>query len=233
MVGTYISQTGYNWFVDFPAGKYRAVLTVEDVSFELDPVRIMITIQKSSFIYVSSVVANYNDGKCLLVNLHDAKGNVIKYVKVSINLNGQTKTYTTDENGQVILSTKGLVPKSYVATINFAGDSTYVKSSASATITVKKVNPKIIASAKTFKLKDKTKKYTVTLKNNKNVVMKSTAVSITVKGKTYTAKTNSKGIATFKLTKLTKKGIYSSVIKFAGNKYYNAIKKTVKITVKK
>lgn len=70
--------------------------------------------------------------------MHDSKGNVIKYAPVSININGVTRTYTTDENGQVIVSTNGLAPKTYVATIKYAGDANYVQSSATAKITVKK-----------------------------------------------------------------------------------------------
>ena len=88
------------------------------------------------------------------------------------------------------------------------------------------------AKAKTFKFEDKTKKYTVTLKNNKGAVMKNTKVSLKVGGKTYTAKTNSKGVATFKLTKLTKKGKFNAVITYAGNKYYKKLTKKAKITVK-
>ena len=84
----------------------------------------------------------------------------------------------------------------------------------------------------TFKAKTKTKKYTVTLKNNAGKVMKNTKVTLKVKGKTYTATTNSKGKATFKITKLTKKGKYSAVISYAGNAYYNKLSKTVKITAK-
>ena len=53
-----------------------------------------------------------------------------------------------------------------------------------------------------------------------------------VNGKTYTANTNSKGVATFKLTKLTKKGKFNAVISYAGDKYYNKATKKVKITVK-
>ena len=56
--------------------------------------------------------------------------------------------------------------------------------------------------------------------------MKNTKVSLKVNGKTYSAKTNAKGQATFKITKLTKKGKFTAIVKFAGNKYYNA--KTVK-----
>lgn len=232
VIGTYTSQTGYNWFVDLPAGKYRAVLSVNDIAFELDPVRISINILKSSSIYVANVVANYNDGKCLLVNLHDSKGNVIKYTKVSININGQTTTFSTDDNGQVFFSTRGLVPKEYVATVKFAGDRTYYESSASAKVTVKKVNSKIIASQKTFKFRDKSKAYSITLKNNKNVIIKFAQVKITVKGKTYSAKTNARGIAIFKLTKLTKKGIYVATVKFSGNNCYKSVSKRVRVIVK-
>ena len=99
------------------------------------------------------------------------------------------------------------------------------------TISVK-ITTKLTAKAKTFKLKTKTKKYTITLKDNKNKAMKNKKVTLKVKGKTYTAKTNSKGKATFKLTKLTKKGKYTAVIKYAGDKHYQEVTKKVKITVK-
>ena len=233
LIGTYISEVGYNWFVDFKTGKYKAIIDVNDPVYEIDPLKVSITIQKSSSIFAANVVTSYQAGKFLIVNLHDSSGNVIKYAKISVTLNGVTKSYVTDDNGQVMVPTKSLAPAIYVATIKYAGDATYLKTSTTAKITVKKVNPKIIAAKKTFKFKDKTKKYTVTLKNNKNAIIKSGKVTISVGGKTYSATTNSKGIATFKLTKLTKKGIFSAVIKFSGNKYYNAIKKTVKLTVKK
>ena len=63
--------------------------------------------------------------------------------------------------------------------------------------------------------------------------MKNMKVTVKVNKKTYTAKTNSKGQATFKLTKLTKKGTFTATVKYAGNSYYKAVSKNVKITVKK
>jgi len=78
----------------------------------------------------------------------------------------------------------------------------------------------------------KTKKYTVTLKNNLGKGMKNTKVTLKVNKKTYTAKTNKKGVATFKITKLTKKGKYKATIKYAGSKYYNSKTVKAKITVK-
>ena len=90
---------------------------------------------------------------------------------------------------------------------------------------------KIVASKKTFKAKTKTKKYTITLKADKAAVKK-VKITLKVKGKTYKATTNAKGRATFTITKMTKKGTFKAVIKFAGNTYYKASSKTVKITVK-
>ena len=62
--------------------------------------------------------------------------------------------------------------------------------------------------------------------------LKKVQVTIKVGKKTYKAKTNTKGKATFKINKLTKKGKYTAVIKFKGNKTYKAASKKVKITVK-
>ena len=53
-----------------------------------------------------------------------------------------------------------------------------------------------------------------------------------IKGKTFKAKTNAKGKATFKIKKLTKKGTFKAKITFKGNAYYNKVTKKVKIKMK-
>ena len=60
---------------------------------------------------------------------------------------------------------------------------------------------------------------------------KSNPLNMKVKGKTYKATTNSKGKAVFKIKNLKKKGKYTAVIKFKGNKYYNKATKNAKIKV--
>ena len=180
----------------------------------------------------AQITTVYNGGKYLIITLKDTSGNVIKGNVVSINLNGKLLSQATDSNGQVKFSTNGLAPKIYTASITFAGNGNYAKSTASAKVTVKKATPKITAKAKTFKRTVKIKKYSITLKTNQNKVMKSTKVYIKVNKKTYAAKTNSKGVATFKITKLTKKGRYTAVVTYKGNAYYNKLTKKVKIAVK-
>lgn len=182
---------------------------------------------------VNNVNTVYNGGKYLTVNVKDVYGDALKGVKVTIRLsNGISKTFTTDSKGQVKLSTDNLKISTYSATITLNAFGKYLKATKTAKITVKKATPKLTAKKKAFKKSVKTKKYKVALKTNRNKVMKNVKVSLKVKGKTYYAKTNSKGKATFKIKKLTKKGTFKAVVKFKGNKYYNAKTVKAKIIVK-
>lgn len=175
----------------------------------------------------------YNGGKYLTVNVKDVFGDAFKGVTVIIKLsNGVSKTFKTDSKGQVKFSTKGLAPKTYVATITIPAFGKYLKTTSSAKIVVKKATPKLTAKAKSFKKSVKTKKYTITLKTNKNKAMKKTKVTLKVKGKTYTAKTNSKGKAVFKIKNLKKKGKFKATVSYKGNAYYNKVTKKVNIKIK-
>lgn len=173
----------------------------------------------------------YLGGKYLVATLKDKNGKAIKGAKITIKINGKTYNRTTNSDGQAKLIIK-LAPRNYTATITFAGDSKYEKSSTTAKVVVTKVNPKIVASNKSFSVKTKTKSYTVTLKNHQNKVLKNSYLTLKVNGKTYKVKTNTKGKATFKISNLTKKGTYSAVITYKGNSCYKKITKTVKITAK-
>ena len=179
----------------------------------------------------TKVTTTYNVNKNLIITLKDSKGNPISGAKLTVNLNG-AKKYTTDKKGQVKIAVGKLVPKTYTVKISFAGTATFIASSTTAKVTVKKATPKLTAKAKSFKLKNKTKKYKVTLKDNKGNALKNKKVTLKVNGKTYTAKTNSKGVATFKLSKLTKKGTFTAVVTYKGNKYYKKVTKKPKVTVK-
>ena len=174
--------------------------------------------------------ATYNINKELVITLKDSKDNPLTGASVTVDLNG-AKTYTTDSNGQVKVSTKGLAPKAYTAKITFNGNTNYAESSKDVKVTVKKATPKLTAKKKTFKSSVKTKKYTVTLKDNTGKAIKKAKVILKVKGKTYKATTNSKGKATFKIKKLNKKGTYKATVTYKGNKYYNKASKKAKIKV--
>ena len=185
----------------------------------------------STKLTAKTVTAVYNVNKNLVITLKDSKGNPINGVKISVNL-GKSRTVKTNSKGQAKVSTKGLVPKKYTAKITFNGNTNYAKSTKSVKVTVKKATPKITAKAKTFKTTTKTKKYAIVLKNNVNKPISKATVYLKVAGKTYKATTNSKGKATFKITKLNKKGTYKAAVTYKGNKYYNKATKKVTIKVK-
>ena len=179
----------------------------------------------------SAITEFYNDGQYLVAALKDINGKAIGGERVSIDLDG-VKYLTTDANGQVKLPTAGLKPKTYNVAITFDGSDRYLKSTKNVNVIVKKATPKLKASKKTFKRKVKVKKYTITLKNNVNKALAKVKVTIKVKGKTFTAKTNSAGKATFKIKKLTKKGKYSATVTFKGDSCYNKVTKKVRIVIK-
>ena len=151
----------------------------------------------------------------------------------TLNIKVSGKTYTkTLTNGKASIT---LADGTYSITVTYPGNSKYESITKTVKVTVKKPvvkkASKIVAKKKTFKKSKKVKKYTVTLKSG-NTPIKKVKLTIKIKNKTFKATTNTKGKATFKIKKLTKKGRYTATIKFAGNKNYKATTKKVKIIVK-
>ena len=215
------------------AGTYTLrVTTIVDENHSSVAKTVNITVYKlKTEMTANAVVATYNVNRNLVITLKDGQGNVMSGAEITVQLKN-TKVYKTDKNGQVTVPTEGLDPNAYDAKITFNGDANYEKSAKSVKVTVKKATPKLTAKKKTFKRTVKTKKYSITLKTNMNKVMKGIKVTLKVNKKTYSAKTNKKGVATFKITKLAKKGKYAATVKFKGNKYYTAKTAKPKITVK-
>ena len=218
--------------IGLDAGEYTIVVINNESSIyhkSNDTKKFTVNKQATS-ITGADVSTTYNINKDLVITLKDANGNPLTGVKVTVDLNG-AKTYTTDKNGQVKVSTKGLAPKTYTAKVTFDGNTNYEKSAKNVKVTVKKATPKLTAKKKTFKTSVKTKKYTITLKDNTGKAIKKAKVTLKVKGKTYKATTNSKGKAVFKIKNLKKKGTFKATITYKGNKYYNKITKKANIKV--
>ncbi|WP_405310334.1 C1 family peptidase [Methanobrevibacter sp.] len=184
-----------------------------------------------SVLSAKSVSKVYGGSEKSVVTLKDNMGNPIPNTVITFNINGKSTAIKTNAKGQATMALS-LAPNSYTATVSYGGNDIYSNASAKAKVVIKKATPKIIASKKTFNVKAKTKKYTITLKNNLGKVMKNTKVTLKIKSKTYTAKTNKKGQATFTV-KLTKKGNYKATVKYGGSNLYNKVSKNVSIVVKK
>ena len=215
------------------AGSYvLSVTTDPDEGYDAVNGTVAVTVNKlTTSIASTAVSAVYKDSKYLIATLKDANGKAIAGVEISTSING-LKKLKTDKNGQVKWSVASLAPKTYSVVLTFAGNANYVKSTKKVTVKVAKATPKLTAKAKTFKKSVKTKKYDVVLKDNKGKAIKNAKLTLKVNGKTYKATTNSKGKATFKITKLTKKGTQKATVKYAGNAYYNGISKNVSIKIK-
>jgi hypothetical protein len=217
--GTYNTTVSFSGNETHQSNSTNVIIVVKEINEEIPVI-------EYNFKYI------YNEGKYVTVTLKDDYGNVMANRPVVVNFNGQTRNYNTDANGQIQLPISSLVPKTYLAKIDYLGDAKYKPISFKVNLEIKKATPYMYPSKKKFNAKTSVKKYKVTLKNNKNGAMKKVKIYLKVKGKTYTAKTNNKGQAIFKLKKLTKKGSYKAVITYKGNNCYNKVVKTVKIRVK-
>ena len=223
LISPYSSEGTYNLVVSYDGDSNFNAAPTMDFSFTISVPVPVLTANSVSVVY------GYN--KDMVIYLMDSDGIPIPGKEIYIKLVSGSKYYVyygdTGSSGAIRLSTKGIDPGTYTV---------YISSENCKPITakmiIKKAAVKLTANAKTFKKSVKTKKYTITLKNNLNKVMKNIKVTLKVNGKTYSAKTNSKGQATFKITKLTKKGKFTAIVKYGGSKFYNSKTVKPKITVK-
>ena len=231
-------------------GEGTAIITLtvgNNETYALNSTNVTVKVSKiASEIMPNAVSIVYNTDEYLTITLKDATGKAISGANVNVNLNGD-KAYQTDANGQIKVSTKGLDPNAYTAKVTFNGNAKYLPTAKDVKVTVKKAKPKITAKKKTYKSKNKKKRFTITLKDNKGKAIKNAKVRLIVKKittkkskkKTKTTKkkkknivkTNKKGKATFKVNR-NKKGKYQAIIIYKGNKYYTSVTKKVKIKIK-
>ena len=190
-------------------------------------------------IVVKALKTTYNSGKYMIGILRDAKGNPVQNAWVIVQISGGalkktvTKKIKTNAKGQILFLASGLAAsnKYYVFKYTFAGNSNYLKSTASAKVLVVKAAPKLKPTVKVYKVKQKSKVYYVTVTTANNP-LKKVKLTLKVNGVTYKAATNAKGIAIFKVTKLNKKGTFQATASLAGTNNYKAATRTFKIVVK-
>ena len=202
---------------------------IQNVTVEV-PVYVPVN-QTATTIVASDLAATAKIAKTLSLALKDANGKALADKIIQVVVNGKISTIATDKNGIAKININYANAGTYYYTLSFLGDNDYKASLKAVKVTVNKQATKATFAKKTFKVKAKTKKVTFTLKDAKGNAIKGKKITFKVNKKTYTAKTNAKGIATVKV-KLTKKGKYTAVAKFAGDSTYKAISKKAKITVK-
>ena len=242
----YLFQTNSKGQVAFSAslavGKHKIVINSADSRYDTKQVTQTITVKKASAKITAKKVTDYYKGaKYFTVKLTNTKNNKPIYdAKVNIKVFVSKNRYynyegNTGANGQIRLSLDNLKPGSYKVIVSGASPKNYKADPVTTKIVIKKAPTKL--TPKKITAKKGAKKYfqvKVTNKKTKKVI-KGVKLKIKVytgkKAKTYTAKTNSKGIAKISTAKL-KVGSHKVVVKSA-NKYCVAKKAKSTIKIKK
>ena len=182
-------------------------------------------------ITASDLTATAKVGKYFTATLKDSKGKALVGQTVTFFFNGKSTTAKTDENGIAKFNVNVAKKGTYQITVSYLGNDKN-----NAVVAVKNVKVNVQATKATFKkatLKvKKAKKVKFTLKDASGKAIKGKKITVKVNGKTFSAKTNAKGVASIKV-KVAKKGKFTAVAKFAGDDTYKAISKKAKFTVKK
>lgn len=187
--------------------------------------------EKSPTTITASEVVAYNDVEdTFTVKLTSNNTNLVNK-SVKIILNQQTYEEYTDSNGEVRINFK-LETGTYDVQFSFLGDENYTASSGNSKITVKSnIETHLNVVNKNAKYVDGSN-IVIKLKltdDDENAV-RGQEVSIKIGKKTYTAETDSKGIATFTLK--LKDGVYKVQYSFSKTGKYDSTSGSYKITVK-
>ena len=173
-----------------------------------------------NFKILSTITANdiskvYTDGRKFSAKFYNGEGKVLAKKTVKFKINGKTYKVKTNSKGVATLSLKTLKKGTYkIISYNTDGLTKTNKVKV-----LKSVKTKLTTTMYTFLKKD-TKRIKVKLLNSLGYAPgKGKIIKFKVNGKTYSRKTNSKGVATLKLPSL-KAGAYTVKYSFAGSKLY-------------
>ena len=193
--------------------------SIEDVEYSVE----IEIVKADSTLSVSAINYVYGGVGSTTVSFTGASG-------VEAEVINQPKAVVKVSGNKITVS--GLNPGTYSLKVTTIADANHNPVTKTVEITVNKAKAQLTASAKAFKTTDKTKTYTVVLKDAKGLLIKNALVYLKVNGITYKATTNAKGVATFKIAKLAKAGNYRATVTFNGNAFYDKATKSVQITVK-
>lgn len=177
-------------------GTYGASST--EINFQSTVDRAATTIADFKNTAITTVGAGQT-AKYLQATLKDANGNLLvnKEVKI-LTYDGSVATVKTDAKGVAQIALKISAAGTYNYAFSFAGDDDYKSAFNTVKVTVKKQAPKATFKKATLKVK-KVKKVKFTLKNSNGKAIAGKKITVKVNGKTFSAKTNSKGVATIKV----------------------------------
>ena len=187
-------------------------------TFELSPVKANVDMSSSG--------STVPYGSSFSVTLkHSSTGKALANRTVTFKVNGTTHKVQTNSNGVASIKLGEL--GKYDVTASYAGNSKYNKETNHYDVTVAKLKTSLSLSATSVQSGNS---ITVTLKDSNKKVLSGQKVSLTIDGKTYTKKTNSKGKASFAINNPI--GKYPITIKFGGTEGYKSAKLSKTLNVK-
>ena len=222
-------------------GTHKIVISMADSRYTAPSVTKSVNVKKATAKLSSNKINGYyKDGKNLIITLKNTKNNKGIYAaKLNIKIFPNSKSYydyngQTGQDGKLRITLKNFKPGTYKVIVTSADNKNFTAKQITTKIVLKKAPAKITPTKLTAK-KGADKYFKVTVKNTatKKVI---TGVKIKFKVytgknvKTYTATTNSQGIAKIS-SKALSVGSHKVVIT-SGNKYVSAksATSTIKIT---
>ena len=206
---------------------------VEEDNNLLDNNNFDVTTRHNTVLIVSDVSYKFNNlNKIISITLKDKNGSSVANKKISVIVDGVTYYGTTNDNGVATVKVSLSKAGTFSVTAKFDSDDDFIASLGTGKLTLTKDSTSLTSAGKTYAVTATPKAITVTLRDASGNLVANRKITATVNGKTYTATTNSKGVATFKLTLKTVK-TFTVSIKFAGDSYYTASTKSIKVKVTK
>ena len=191
-----------------------------------------VTVKKlSTTLTAKDVTADYNEGKLIVATLKNENGNAVVGVEVRINVAGTTYKLTTDNRGQVFLSTAGFIPNKYTATISFAGNNAFKASSTTAAVTINKLASGLTAGDVTADY-NAGKSIVATLKGSDGKSISGAKVKMVVGAVTKTLTTDANGRISMSLDGILPDK-YVAAISFGGDSIYKASSTDAVVTINK
>ena len=165
------------------------------------------------------------------VELMDENANGLSNKSICISYNNAIYNLISDSNGKVKLPVNINDYGISNLLVSFLGDNEYSASFAPGKVTVNKQEASLTAPNKSCYV-NANKYLTATFKDINGKLIKNKKISFIISGKTYTAYTNSNGVAKVKVNANVAK-TYAVTVKFAGDNVYSPLSKTLKLYVKK
>ena len=165
------------------------------------------------------------------VELMDENANKLSNKSIYISYNNAIYNLTSDSNGKVKLPVNINSYGIFNLLVSFLGDNEYSASFAPGKVSVIKQEASLSTPNKSYYV-NANKYLTATFKDINGKLIKNKKISFIINGKTYTAYTNSKGVAKVKVNVKVAK-TYTVTVKFAGDTVYSPISKSLKLYVKK